>query len=228
MNPINKNQNKNHKKKTKKQIQPNKLENLLRQTEFILLGLNPVQIVSTDQTQSHIPTPTSLEASIARTHAAHHICMLKLHRIEQRYKDILRGTKISQRNCMRLKATIKQLEAESVAEKQLTNVTTATTARQHDNTSVLSNTNQPVLQMEKQHSNLVRQAGRNRSIDVNGIQYNMMNQNELKALVSLARNDSNVLQLIERRMKARQRRYLADTLSYTNATTYMRGESLNK
>lgn len=57
---------------------------------------------------------------------------------------------------MRLKATIKQLEAESVAEKQLTNVTTATTARQHDNTSMLSNTNQPVLQMEKQHSNLVR------------------------------------------------------------------------
>ena len=220
-------------------INPNALNVALQQAEYILLGFGsdpakginvvsvPVSVpVSKTPTSSNStiklpqsrPTPTELEASIARTRAAHFMCMKDLQRAERRYKDVVHGTKVSRRRCKELKQTIEQLEQEIALEKQhrYKNM-----CQQHD--ILIPRVNQPAFQND---SDALRQAINERSIDVNGKTFDMNSSSELDQLVALAKEDPNVLKLIERRMKARQRRYLADTLSYTNATAYRRGESL--
>ena len=65
-----------------------------------------------------------------------------------------------------------------------------------------------------------------RFITVNNIQYNMNESNDMNDLIKLAERDLNVYKLIQRKFKARQRWYLADTLCCMNAISYIKDESL--
>ena len=221
----------NNPKKTKKKrspINPETLNSTLHTVEHLLLHFNsflpppPTAPPPTSPPTSPPPpelTPTTLEASIARSRAALHIFMTNVTRVEKKYTRLTVEAKQSGTRCNGMQLAITQLE-EEIALVKLSNTKKSTDGSLPPPPPT---NNDPAFPND---SDAYRKAVENRVIEIDGTALNMTFPKDFNALVTLAEEDHRIYAFIERKMKARQRKFLADTLLCTNAIAYMQDESL--
>jgi len=202
------------KQQAKHSVHPSQLDFTLRRVEQLLLGID---FSSLEQGQEERTlTPNELERTIARARAAHHVRMVTILRAEEQYADIVEGAQTMRQRCAMLEQTIEQLEQEMALAKQKMYGTKSTCS--------IPRANDPAF---VQDSSPLRHSRAERNIEWRSRTYNMTMEKELDQVIKLAEEDANMLKLMERKMKARQRTMLADTLMYLSATAYMKGINLH-
>jgi hypothetical protein len=215
--------------KKRSPINSYQLDLTLRSIEEMLLNVNsvpPPLPPPPQQQQQQILKPDVLEASISRARASLHIFMANMNRSEKSYNDLILGTKIKNKKCNELENKISQIEKEITSINQKNVQMLCDEILKNDNTKLSKNIPNIDYSSYTKNDQLYCNAKMKRFITVNNIQYNMNESNDMNDLIKLAERDLNVYKLIQRKFKARQRWYLADTLCCMNAISYIKDESL--
>ena len=204
------------KQQAKRSVHPSQLDFTLRHVEQLLLGIDFSSLKQGQEERTL--TPNALERTIARARAAHHVRKVTILRAEEQYAAIVEGAQAMRQRCLTLEQMIEQLEQEMALAKQKMYGMLKSTCS-------IPRANDPAF---VQDSSALRQSRVERNIEWRGRTYNMTMEKELDQVVKLAEEDANMLKLMERKMKARQRTMLADTLMYLSATAYMKGVNLQR